>query len=805
MAKNKFKISSEVISKRSLYIVLFVFVMITFLRLVYFYTMMERDKYEFAKEESKILSTFMMVHRTYYQNLFISKTLILTEKTLPALPAFSALKISNEFSLENTRNMTIQTVSDKARNDKNMADSQEYRAIEYFRKNRDAKEYYNYISKSQSANGVPYYQYAQPLKITQKCMICHGKKEDAPDFIRNRYDNAYDYKLGELRGILSIKVPESGVESYFAPSFRMNVLYDLFLFAGLFFAIRFLIKKFQHFSGSLEKEVQERTVDLEQTVSMLDEYKKALENSAIVSKSDANGNIMYVNDAFCKISGYTREELIGKNQSILRPDDVSDEFYGRMWEQILNKQVWHGLIKNVSKEGRHYYEDLSITPIIDNDGEIKEFIAIKYDVTELIEKRKEIQQVYTIDKLTSLPNRSRFIEDVGEIVRPNIALINIDGFKNINDYYGIASGDALLKQVAEKLRGMLKHDLFRLYRLHADEFAILGKGILEIDEFVALVHHYEQEIEKTPFMVTEDQDITFSVTIGFGSGEQSLVKADMALKVAKTEHKEYFVYDETLNLERQYEKNILMVKRIKSAIEENRIVPYFQPILHIASGSIEKYESLVRMEEGGDVIPPGAFLPVAKQTKQYFRLSEIMIEKVMEAIKNCRGSISVNLSMEDFSNEKMMDYLKERLENFEESDRLIFEILESEAIDNYDALLHSIKEIKQYGVHIAIDDFGSGYSNFTHVLQLAADFIKIDGSLIRDIDVNQNSRILVEGIIDFSKRLQMKTIAEFVENEEILNVLREIGVDYAQGYYIGKPLPDIFPDRKQGRFETKLL
>ncbi len=791
MQNNKFRINSDIISKRSLYIVLMGFVVITLFRIGYLYKTMEEDKYKFAKEESKILSTFMMVHRTYYQDLFLKGYLSLTEKTLPALPAFSAAKISNDFSLDNVRNISIKTVSDRARNEKNMADSQELRAIDYFRADSDAKEYYDYVSASESPDNTSYYQYALPLKITQKCLKCHGPKENAPDFIQKRYDKAYDYSLGDIRGILSIKVPESGVSNYFASSFWIDVLYNMLLFTGLFFAIRFLIYKFHHFSSSLEAQVENRTYDLENSVSMLDEYKKALDESAIVSKSDLHGNITYVNDAFCKISGYSRQELIGKNHSLLKPEDVSAEVYRHIWEQILDREVWHGLIENVSKSGRKYYEELTITPILDQQGMIKEFIAIKHDVSELVEKRKEIRDIYTIDKLTSLPNRSRFLEDMMKVKAPNIALINIDGFKTINDYYGITSGDALLKQMADKLKGMIKSDLFRLYRLHADEFAILGIGVFGIDEFVALVHHYEIEIAKAQFVVTDEQEITFSVTIGFGTGEQALVKADMALKVAKTEHLEYFVYDESLNLESQYKDNILMVKRVKSAIEERRIVSYYQPILHIASNTVQKHESLVRMIEGDDVVPPGAFLPVAKQTKQYFRLTEVMIDNVLDKLRSYKGSISVNLSMEDFSNEKMMTHLKKRLDGLDGVDRLIFEILESEAIDNYDALSRSIWEIKQLGVQIAIDDFGSGYSNFTHVLQLAADYIKIDGSLIQNIDTNKNSRILVEGIVDFSKRLHMQSIAEFVESEEILDILREIGVDYAQGYHIGKPAPDV--------------
>lgn len=790
MNENKFKITSDIISKRSLYAVLIGFVVIATLRVGYLYWNLQKEKYVLAEEASKVLSVLFMEHRSYYQTLFINKNIVLSETTLPALPAFSAHDISERFSKKNNLHIKVQTVSDKARNSKNLADSEEQKAINYFAAHPKAEEYYRFVEETDTVK-EGYYQYAIPLKIEQKCLKCHGKRESAPQFIQDRYESAYDYKLGEIRGILSIKTPERGISNFLSKSFWLEVFYDIFLFIGLFFSIRYLIYKFKKFSHDLEDDVETSTSDLHQTVSMLDEYKKALDESAIVSKADINGIITYVNDAVCEISGYSREELIGRNHNILRARGVSNKLFKKMWDTLLAKKVWRGFMRNRTKDGSDYYVEGTITPILDYNGDIKEFISVRYNVTELIEKRKEIKLSYTIDKLTALPNRNQFIEDVAQIEKPNIALINIDGFKAINDFYGIASGDNLLKQVSTKLNAMLKHDLFTLYRLHADEFAILGRGLLDIDEFVALVHHYEKELQHSIFNATEDQEITLSVSIGFGTGEQSLVKADMALKVAKTENREYFVYDEALNLESKHEANILMAKRLRTAINEQNIVPYFQPILHIASNKIEKYESLIRMNENGQVIPPGDFLPVAKQTKQYFKLTKTMIEAVLEVLQKEEVVLSVNLSIDDFTNDEMMDYLKNRFQERKCASRIIFELLESQSIENYDEIAHSIYELKELGIQIAIDDFGSGYSNFSHVLQLGADYIKIDGSLIKDIHTNKQSRILVEGIVDFSRRLGMQTIAEFVESEEILDILRSIRVDYAQGYHIAKPAPTL--------------
>jgi EAL domain-containing protein (putative c-di-GMP-specific phosphodiesterase class I) len=265
----------------------------------------------------------------------------------------------------------------------------------------------------------------------------------------------------------------------------------------------------------------------------------------------------------------------------------------------------------------------------------------------------------------------------------------------------------------------------------------------------------------------------------------------MALKSAQNSKSEYILYDDSLELDKQCEENIEKAKIIKEAIEKRNIIPYFQPILDLKSGEVSKYEALVRMSHEGDILSPGAFLHVAKQSRTYFKVTEIMIEKVFEQLPLTKSSLSVNLSIEDIVNNDMIDYIIQKLKHTPHASRVVFEILESENIQNYDVVTRFIREVKSFGVKIALDDFGSGYSNFKHVLELEADFLKIDGSLIRNIQNDHQSRILVEGIVDFSNRLGMKTIAEFVENEAINDILKTVGVDYAQGYFIGKPSPDI--------------
>ncbi|MBL8993398.1 MAG: EAL domain-containing protein, partial [Spirochaetia bacterium] len=219
---------------------------------------------------------------------------------------------------------------------------------------------------------------------------------------------------------------------------------------------------------------------------------------------------------------------------------------------------------------------------------------------------------------------------------------------------------------------------------------------------------------------------------------------------------------------------------------------YFQPILNNHSRQIEKYETLVRLQgTDGKIIAPGLFLPIAKKTKLYGGISKRVIEKSFEALLASDMEFSINLSADDILNEETTAFLFATLKNCAGSSgacsRLVFEILESEGIESYEIVSDFIRKVKVFGCKVAIDDFGTGYSNFEHLLRLQVDYIKIDASLIRTLDSDRNSQILVENIVDFSNKLGILTIAEFVHSQSVLEKVRELGVHFSQGYHIGEP------------------
>ena len=233
------------------------------------------------------------------------------------------------------------------------------------------------------------------------------------------------------------------------------------------------------------------------------------------------------------------------------------------------------------------------------------------------------------------------------------------------------------------------------------------------------------------------------------------------------------------------------MKKLKIAIEKKKIIPYYQPIVD-RNGKVCKYEALVRLiDENNEVISPYFFLDVAKKSRLYFEITKQVIEKAFEKFENLDYEFSINLSTLDMENDYIKEFIRNKLSAFSDPKRVNFEIVESEDIKNSKSAFEFIKELKRFGCKILIDDFGSGYANFDYLLSLGADGVKIDGSLIKNILTDKNSQIIVKTIVNFAKEVDMQIIAEFVENEEIFEYLKTLGVDCFQGYFYSPPKPDI--------------
>jgi PAS domain S-box-containing protein len=536
-----------------------------------------------------------------------------------------------------------------------------------------------------------------------------------------------------------------------------------------------------------KKDSSNRNIDLKKELTLskqfLMEYKRAVDNSSILSKTDVSGKITYVNEAFCKISQFRKDELIGKNHNLVRHPDMPLETFIELWSTILKKRVWKGVIRNRKKDGSDYYVNSSIVPILNDRNEIKEFVSIRNDITEIFKQNKIIVQQMK-DVLTGLYTREKFLEDILNTKSLKMAVIRTVELEDVQNFYGVQIWEALIQRIVSQIKNIFSEKEIKIYRTRDDEFAVVVSSTLNIyfeKRVLNLIHYFNHNV-----ISIDDNNFNISINVGCAVGENKnlFLNSEMALREAIKTQKEVVFFDETKDFHKIYQNNIEMTTKIKRAISKNDIVIFGQKIVGKNSS---KFEVLVRMVDGEKTLSPFFFLSVAKKARLYPTLTKIVISKAIDYFKDKEDEFSINLSIEDISNSDMIAFLKRKIEEYEIGHRLILEIVESEGIENFDEVSKFVKEIRELDCRIAIDDFGTGYSNFEYLLKLDVDFIKIDGSLIKNLDTSKNSRIVVELIVEFAKRRDIEVVAEFVHNEKILNIVETMGIEFFQGFHLAEP------------------
>lgn len=505
-------------------------------------------------------------------------------------------------------------------------------------------------------------------------------------------------------------------------------------------------------------------------------------NSIIIT--DRQGNIEYVNTAFTNITGYTASEAIGKNPRFLHSGKTPPETFREMRKHLDRGEIWSGEFINRCKNGTEYIFSTEISPFRLDGTTISHYMAIEENITDKKRSEDHIRHLTDFDSLTGLPNRQKLQLDIDRRHPNACAILNIDNFKELNDFFGIASGDTLLRRSAEWLREMG----FTPYRIGGDEFAVLFYEKLSQEQLHSRISALLSALDEERFIVdNETLDMHMSVGVAMGEGKL-LTRADIAIHTAKERKIPIAFYEETENVEEQYRINIAMAGAIRKALVGGRIICHYQPIMNIETGEIDKYETLVRMiDEEGRCIPPMQFLPIAKKTKLYPRITKEVIHQSCRLFATRTEEFSLNISIADIHDPSTVQEIVSTITRTGTASRIVFEILESEGIENYSEVVEFIHTVKALGAKIAIDDFGTGYSNFEHVLRLNVDYIKIDGSLIRGTTDNPRHRVIVETIVDFAKKIGTQTIAEYVSDEATFNTVKKLGINYSQGYYTGKP------------------
>ncbi len=578
-------------------------------------------------------------------------------------------------------------------------------------------------------------------------------------------------KIRELNKNIPILVLSAYNESgYFLESIKLGV--DGYLLKPI---------EMEQFLTALSKIISKIKLSNESNnhLHLLQQYQEITDKSSIVIKMDLEGNITYVNDLFCEIFQYSREVIIGKSHTIMIHPNNPKERSAEVWDTIKTKKsLWRGIMRAISKNGKSFYLQASIKPILDLDNNIIEYISINENITELMNQERQL-----IDLVESMKN-------------PTVILINIERFNDIQKYYGLNISNRIEIEFSKRFNEFLPLECTfdKFFLLDNGKFAIVKDNVTnEVcdEKLINNLHDFKNNIEEAQLKV-EGIDYDISIIISAAYKENPYENASLGLQKLIEIKQDFMISNDLVEKERKLSQNNLStLKMIKYAIDNNNIITYFQEIVDNDTKEIVKYETLVRLRtENGEILSPYFFLDTAKKGKYYSQITAIVIKQAFANLKKTKKDLTINLSAIDIEKKSTQKKIFDLLEEYKnDAHRIVFELLEDEEIKDFNLMKEFISKIKEYNVKIAIDDFGSGHSNFSRLLDYRPDIIKIDGSLIKNIHIDNYSLNVVKTIVDFAKKLNIKTVGEFVENEEIYTVLKKIGVDYSQGYFFGKPKP----------------
>ena len=621
-------------------------------------------------------------------------------------------------------------------------------------------------------------------------------------------DNIYDEI--EYADLLIIDI---NVHSYFNPledSLQKNIHAIFLVDTDLHLEKYSIIKK---------EDILYKPLDLDKLILKIKHFTKQVDTDIVLKKEEEfsnsiinnidypifsidNEKVIFSNDHFFKLLNCNSlEEINSKYTNITdifeQENDCISDFDHKIFEKCENKNIKVCINSNNIKK----YFSLQKIPLTHNNTSI----IILHDISHEIEHKHELYNLLYTDNLTKFPNRAKLIEELqtNHLVLEAVCLLNINSFKEVNDFFGHKVGDAILIDVAKLIYESTKKEgnHIKLYKFPSDNYCITNTKNCQ-ESFINLIKNIIEAVYKKVFIYElYEIDIRITGGISFSNKNNKLITADIALQSAKKDHKDYLVFYDELDKFQEYENNMLWTKKLKSAFINDNIEVYFQPLVNNKTLKVDKYECLVRLiDEDGKVVAPYFFLDISKKSNQYTKLTKIVLEKSFQKFENLPFEFSVNISYEDIENPDFLDFIKDLLNKYNVTNRVVFEILEDESIKNYNLLISFVDEVKALGCKVAIDDFGSGYSNFEHLLKMNIDYLKIDASLIKNIATNENSYKITKTIIEFAKNLNLKTIAEFVENEEIFNIVRNLGADYSQGYFFSAPIsvPNVIEYNKNG-------
>ncbi|WP_231872234.1 MULTISPECIES: EAL domain-containing protein [unclassified Oleiphilus] len=548
----------------------------------------------------------------------------------------------------------------------------------------------------------------------------------------------------------------------------------------------------------------------EATEQLMSKLSSAVTNSgSSIVITSSSGLIEYVNDKFCQITGYQRDEIVNKPIGILKPSsehcaaDICALDSGFLQKQ----DSWEGEILCSKKDSSVFWNTITISAVYDKHNEISSYVLSAVDVTALKEATQKMEHLALFDSLTGLANRRLFIDRLHQSILnarrhqklTALFFLDLDQFKRINDTLGHQAGDQLLLTVADRLKSCVrKQDT--VARLGGDEFTILLNDISDIDKISAIAQTILDTLKepvrlgKHEVIVSTSIGITLAPTDSINS-ETLMKNADLALYMAKENGRDgYHFFTEALNL--RANKLLEIENELREAIKNNDFYLNYQPQINLKTGEISSVEALIRWEHAtkGD-ISPADFIPVAEETGLIVQIGEWVLRNACKEIMQLNAltgrslRVAVNLSPRQFDDPELVNVVSSALEHSGlAAENLEIEVTESMLMNDIDAVIAQLNSIKSTGSTITIDDFGSGYSSLSYLKSLPVDILKIDQSFVYDIPDDLNAMEIASAVIAVAHKLNLKVVAEGVENIDQRDFLVINKCDYAQGYFFSRPL-----------------
>lgn len=528
---------------------------------------------------------------------------------------------------------------------------------------------------------------------------------------------------------------------------------------------------------------------------------------AILSATDINGDIVYVNQRFIDISGYCEDELLGRNHKIVRSTMHDREFYRHLWQTVTSGQVWSGDICNRHKSGSLYWVRATIMPVFDVAQSITHYVSIRTDITELMQTKQVLKQLASFDGLTHLANRHQFNQHLYEALSVSkqqqtplaVLFFDLDGFKNVNDSLGHSVGDKLLVMISERIAACLpKTSIFA--RWGGDEFVILLPSVCDKQAIQQVVNQVLNETKRA--FVIHEQMLFVTLSIGVAcypnnaqDAESLLSAADAAMYYAKSHGRNQLCFYTDITNDGNKVKQLSLQNKLMDALKKEQIQIYFQPIVSCQTHQAVCVEVLARWYDADcGWIAPDVFIALAENMGMINLLGEQVLTKAFTVLAQWKKielniKASINLSSLQLFSPNFVSQLTQHLAaNDLSADMITLEVTESIAMREVAHAMEKLHTLKELGFSIAIDDFGTGYSSLAQLQDIHADKLKIDRAFIQNIE-SESGFNLVKAITNMAQSLGLKTVAEGVETAAQQQLMMTLGVDAIQGYLYAKPMP----------------